>query len=57
MKYVIYSDELKGFLSADGTSLTSDFTKAKEYGSIGEAMTAAYNATDKHRAIFKFFKA
>ena len=54
--YVIYSDELKGFLSNEGTSLTSDINKAMHYNNIGQAMTAAYKATERLRGIFKFFE-
>ena len=52
--YVIYSEQLKGFLSNDGTSLTNDINKAMHYASIGQAMTAAYKATEQLRGIFKF---
>jgi hypothetical protein len=52
--YVIYSEDLKGFLSNDGTSLTNDINKAIHYASIGQAMTAAYKATERLRGIFKF---
>lgn len=52
--YVIYSEQLKGFLSNDGTSLTNDINKAMHYASIGQAMTAAYKTTERLRGIFKF---
>ena len=55
--YVIYSDTLKGFLSNDGTSLTTDISKAMHYPSIGQAMTAAYKTTERLRGIFRFYKA
>lgn len=55
MKYVIYSDELKGFLSEDGTSLTTDINKAMHYISVGQAMVAAYKSAERLRTIFKFY--
>ena len=54
--YVIYSEQLKGFLSNDGTSLTNDIKKAMHYASIGQAMTAAYKATERLRGIFNFYE-
>jgi len=54
--YVIYSEQLKGFLSNDGTSLTNDINKAMYYTSIGQAMTAAYKSTERLRGIFKFYE-
>ena len=54
--YVIYSEQLKGFLSNDGTSLTNDIKKAMHYASIGQAMTASYKATERLRGIFRFYE-
>lgn len=54
--YVIYSEDLRGFLSNDGTSLTSDIGKAMHYNSVGQAMTAAYKSTSRLRGLFKFYK-
>jgi len=54
--YVIYSEQLRGFLSNDGTSLTNDVNKAMHYASVGQAMTAAYKTTERLRGIFKFYK-
>ena len=54
--YVIYSEQLKGFLSYNGTSLTNDINKAMHYTSIGQAMTAAYKSTERLRGIFKFYE-
>ena len=52
--YVIYSEDLKGFLSNDGTSLTNDINKVMHYASVGQAMMASYKASERLRGIFKF---
>ena len=54
--FVIYSEDLKGFLSNDGTSLTSDINNAMHYNSAGQAMMAAYKTTERVRGIFKFYE-
>ena len=52
--YVIYSEDLKGFLSNDGTSLTNDINKAMHYSSVGQAMMASYKASERLKGIFKY---
>ncbi len=52
--YVIYSEDLKGFLSNDGTSLTENMDDAMHYPSVGGAMMASYKASERLKGIFKF---
>ena len=52
--YVIYSEDLKGFLSNDGTSLTENMDDAMHYTSVGQAMMASYKASERLKGIFKF---
>ena len=52
--YVIYSEDLKGFLSNDGTSLTNNINKAMHYPSVGQAMMASYKTSEQLKGIFKF---
>lgn len=54
--YVIYSEDLKGFLANDGTSLTTDINKAMHYTSVGQAMTASYKSTERLRGTFRFYE-
>ena len=53
--YVIYSENLKGFLSNDGISLTADINKATHYNRIGKAMKAAYKTSSRLKEIFKLY--
>lgn len=52
--YVIYSEDLKGFLSNDGVSLTENMDDAMHYTSVGQAMMASYKASERLKGIFKF---
>lgn len=45
--YAIYSEDLKGFLSNDGVSLTENINKAMHYASIGQAMMASYKTSER----------
>ena len=53
--YVIYSENLKGFLSNDGVSLTADINKAIHYNRIGQAMKAAYKTSSRLKGVFKLY--
>ena len=53
--YVIYSENLKGFLSNDGISLTADINKAMHYNCIGQAMKAAYKTSSRLKGVFKLY--
>ena len=52
--YVIYSEDLKDFLSNDGVSLTENMDDAMHYSSVGQAMMASYKASERLKGIFKF---
>lgn len=52
-QYVIYSEELKGFIPENGEELTSDITSAKVFSNIGDAMRNASEAMRETKAIFK----
>jgi len=52
--YVIYSEDLKGFLSNDGLSLTENMDDAMHYPSVGQAMMASYKTSEQLNGIFKF---
>lgn len=55
--FVIYSNDLKSFLSNDGTSLTSEINKAMRFNSVGDAMLEADKAAHQYGASFKFYEA
>lgn len=54
--YVIYCDELKGFLSNDGVKLTEDIEEAMHYPSVGQAMMASYKSSERFNEVFKFYE-
>ena len=54
--FVIYSEDLKGFLANDGISLTSEINNAMRYNSAGQAMMAASKVMEHLKGTFKFYR-
>lgn len=55
-KYVIYSEELKGFVPEIGDELTSNVEEAKTFSKVGEAMLTASEESKKRKTIFRFYE-
>ena len=54
--FVIYSEDLKGFLSEDGETLTQDISNAMKYDKAGDAIRASVETGFRLSSEFRFFQ-
>ena len=54
--FVIYSEDLKGFLSEDGETLTKDISNAMKYDKAGDAIRASVETGFRLSSEFRFFQ-
>lgn len=55
-RYVVYSEELMGFIPETGEELASEIGEARVFESIAEAMIIASQAMKEWDAVFKVHK-